>query len=117
MKRFIHILIATAVFAPPAFAHDPKLHKGPKVEGKVVSVTADRLKVATKGGTVAVTLTPETKYEKGEEGEKTAKDTLRAGQHVMITGHKLESGELAAADVMIHADADEKSKPHAHGYE
>ena len=34
----------------------------------MVSVRGSRLEVGTKGGTVAVTLTPETKFEQGEGG-------------------------------------------------
>ena len=115
MKRLIHILVATALFASPAFAHDPKLHKGPKVEGRVVAVSGDRLEVGmTKGGTVAVYLTDETKYEQGAGGAKAARSALREGQHVMVSGHKLASGKFAASEVMIHADADGESKPHGH---
>ena len=115
MKRLIRILVAAALFASPAFAHDPKLHKGPKVEGKVVSLKGDRLEVgATKGGNVAVYLTDETKYEQGADGAKAARSALREGQHVMVSGHKLASGKFAASEVMIHADADGASKPHGH---
>lgn len=108
MKRYIPILFATALFASPALAHDPEFHRGPKVEGKVVSVTGNRLEVEAAGGTMAVTLNPETKYEWGVAGEAAAMGMLEPGQHVMVSGHKLESGEFAAADVMIHTDADEK---------
>jgi cytochrome c-type biogenesis protein CcmE len=115
MKRLIRILITTALFASPAFAHDPKLHKGPKVEGKVVSLKGDRLEVGTtKGGTVAVYLTDETKYEQGADGSKAARSALREGQHVMVSGHKLASGKFAASEVMIRADADGASEPHGH---
>lgn len=114
MKRLIRAVIATALLATPAFAHDPKLHKGPKVEGKVVAVKGDRFEVGTEGGTVAVYLTDETKYEQGADGAKAARSALREGQHVMVSGHKLASGKFAASEVMIHADADGESKPHGH---
>lgn len=114
MNRLIHILIATALFASPAFAHDPKLHKGPKVAGKIVAVKGDRLEVGTAGGTVSVYLTDETKYEQDADGAKAARSALREGQHVMVSGHKFASGKFAAAEVMIHTDADDESKPHGH---
>ena len=111
MKRLMHALIAIALLVAPAFAHDPKLHKGPKVEGRVVSVKGNQLEVGTNDGTVAVTLSPETKYEQGAEGKKAEKSVLKEGQHVMVSGHKLESGEFAASEVMIHGD---EAKPHSH---
>lgn len=114
MKRLIHTLIATALFASPALAHDPKLHKGPKVEGEVTSVTGNRLQVGTQGGTVTVILTPETKFEQGEAGAKAAKSDLKEGRHVMVSGRKLGSGEFAAAEVMIHGGGGGEAMPHAH---
>lgn len=114
MKRLIHTLIATALFATPALAHDPKLHKGPKVEGEVISVTGNRLEVGTKGGAVAVTLTPETKFEQGEGGAKAAKSDLKEGRHVMVSGRKLGSGEFAASEVMIRGVGGGEAKPDAH---
>lgn len=114
MKRLIHAVIATALLATPALAHDPKLHKGPKVEGKVVSVKGDRLEVGTERGPVAVYLTDETKYEQGAAGAKAARGALREGQRVMVSGHRLASGKFAASEVMVHADADGESKPHGH---
>ena len=60
MNRFHFFLIVTILAATPAFAHDPKFHKGPKVEGVVVSVDGNRLHVVTKSETVAVTLSPVT---------------------------------------------------------
>ena len=115
MNRFIYALIATILFATPALAHDPKLHKGPQVEGKVVSVKGDRLEVGTATGVVAVTLSPETTYELGMDGQKGAKSALKDGLEVMVSGHKLGSGEFAASEVMIHGAGGDESKPHAHG--
>lgn len=113
MKRTSYALLATLLLASPALAHDPKLHKGPKVSGKVVSINGDRLEVATDSGPVAVTLTPETTYEAGADGEPATKAALMEGQSVMVSGHKLESGTLAASEVMIHG-SDDESKPHSH---
>ena len=114
MKRLIFAFIASALFDSPALAHDPKLHKGPKVEGKVVSVEGNRLQVGTNDGTVAVTLSPETKYEEGPAGAKAEKLALHEGQHVMVSGHKLESGEFVASEVMIHGGHADDAKPHSH---
>lgn len=116
MARSIYALIATILFAAPAFAHDPKLHKGPKVEGTIVSLKGDKLVVQTNDDPVKVTLSLETSYEQGIAGEKATKSALKEGGHVMIFGHKLESGELVASEVMIYAHAEngEDSKPHGH---
>lgn len=114
MKRYICMFLATALVASPALAHDPKLHRGPKVEGKVVSVTGNRVVVETTSGTVAVTLNPETKYEQGDAGVEAAKVVLKPGQHVLVSGHKLESGDFAATGVMVDSDGKGESKPHGH---
>ncbi len=113
MKRRICAILAALLIASPALAHDPKLHKGPTVAGKVVSLKGDRLEVGTVAGPVAVTLSPETNYELGTGGEKATKAALKEGQHVMVSGRKLESGAFAASEVMIHGDDDE-SKSHTH---
>lgn len=115
MKRIIYLLIAPALFAIPAFAHDPKLHKGPKVEGEVVSLQGDRLEVRTPGGDVPVTLTPETAIEQGQAGEKAERSALKKGQHVTASGHKLAGGGFTATSVTVHGGHDESGKPHPHG--
>lgn len=104
MNRLIHAVIATALIAAPALAHDPKLHVGPKVEGKVVSVNGDRLEVGTVGGVVAVTLSPNTTYELEMDGRKAERSVLKDGQEVKVSGHRLGSGEFAASEVMIRTD-------------
>lgn len=115
MKRLIPLLAATVLVATPALAHDPKLHRGPQVEGKVVSLKGDELEVGTRDGNVAVALSSETKYERGTVGEKATKGDLQAGDRVMVSGHKLESGKFAAAEVMIHGDQDtDEPDPHGH---
>jgi hypothetical protein len=83
------------------------------VEGVVVSVDGNRLHVVTKSETVAVTLSPETTIEQASDGKQDEKSSLRKGQHVMVVGHKLESGEFVASEVMIHGDHDE-AKTHNH---
>ena len=88
-----------------AFAHDEKLHKGPMIEGKLLSISGDIAFVETKGGKVSVALSSETKFEAGTEGNAAKKSDLKEGQHVMVSGHKLESGELAATGVMIHSES------------
>lgn len=116
MKRIVLPLCLSLLLASPAFAHDPKLHKGPKVEGKVVSLRGDHLEVDTKAGTVSVTLSPETKYEQGDAGGQATRSAIKEGAHVMVVGHKLESGEIAASEVMVHAEGDLTHDHAAHGH-
>ncbi len=104
--RWIRIFGATAVpaviaFVSPAFAHDAKFHKGPMIEGKLISVTGDKAEVETKDGKTAVALSAGTKYESGKEGSPATKSDLKPGCAVMIHGHKLPGGTFGAMDVMI----------------
>lgn len=114
MKRIGQVLVVSLCFATSAFAHDPKMHKGPKVEGDVVAVQSDRIDLKTPDGVVAVTLAPETSYEEGDAGNKADRSALKKGQHVTVAGHKLPNGGLVAAMVMIGGAHDE-SEPHHHG--
>lgn len=109
MSQLTHSLLATLVLSTPALAHDSKHHAGPKVEGEVVSRTGSRLGVGTKEGVIAVTLSPETTVERRDGGEPVDGAALEPGQHVVVVGHKLAGGELAASSVLIvggHAGGD-----------
>lgn len=114
MKRLTRTLLTTFLLATPAFAHDPKEHKGPRVEGEVVSVTGTRLEVATKDGPVAVTLSPETTVERGDAGETASKEDLKLGQHVTVVGHKLASGGIAASSVHLLGSHEGGGAQHDH---
>lgn len=114
MKRFTCILLATFLLATPAFAHDPKEHKGPKVEGEVVSVTETRLDVRTKDGPVSVKLSPETTVERGNAGDKASKGDMKPGHHVMVVGHKLAGGGLVASSVHLLGSHEDGGKGHNH---
>lgn len=114
MKQLTQLFLIATFFAAPAFAHDPILHKGPKVEGEIVAVHSDRLDIGTDQGTVAVTLATETTFE-SETGQKADRSNLKKGQHVQIAGHKLPTGGFIATMVML-GEAHEKSEPpHHHG--
>lgn len=113
MYRLKYSLLVTLILSTPALAHDSKHHTGPKVEGEVVSRTGSRLGVGTKEGVVAVALSPETTVERGEGGERVDKAALEPGQHVVVVGHKLAGGELAASSVLIVGGHDEGSHGHA----
>ena len=114
MNRITYSLLATLFLSTPALAHDSKLHTGPKVEGEVVSLTESRLGVGTTEGVVAVSLSPETTVERGEGGEKVGRAALKPGQHVVVNGHKLAGGELAASSVLIVGGHDRGTGDHDH---
>jgi|SRR5579883_1666684 len=109
MKRLLQALVTTLLFVSPALAHDAKFHKGPKVEGTVVSLNGEQLAVATDNGIVNVALSDETKYEQGAEGAPAERGALKEGEHVIVSGHKLESGQFAASRVLVQGDAHDAS--------
>lgn len=114
MKRLTRTVLATFLLATPAFAHDPKEHKGPRVEGEIVSLTGTRLEVGTTNGPVSVILSPETRVERGEAGRKASKEDLKPGQHVTVVGQKLASGGLAASSVHLHGEDEGGGNKHDH---
>jgi hypothetical protein len=114
MKRLTCTVFATFLLANPAFAHDPKEHKGPRVEGEIVSVTGTRLEVGTKDGPVSVTLSPETSVERGDAGGRASKEDLKPGLHVTVVGHKLAGGGLAASSVHLLGDHEDGGNKHDH---
>ena len=100
-SNLIAFLVLTSAFTSHAFAHDAKFHKGPKIEGSVVAVKGDRVEVKTDKGNVVVLLTPDTKLEE-DKAETTPMGEIKEGQAVVVHGHKLVSGEMAATDIIVH---------------
>ena len=120
MKTLLSSFLFLLFFAVPAVAHDKKFHKGPMIEGKLLSVQGEKAEVQTQTEKVTVLLSPDTKYETGAEGQVATKADLQAGCALMVYGHKLESGEFGATEVMIGAaDRNEpassaESQAHSH---
>ena len=111
MKYLAACLLSLFLMTNPGFAHDEKLHKGKSTDGKVIAVEGDTIQVKTDKGTVLISLMAETKYELGAQGAPGKKSDLKPGDFVMVTGPKLESGNIAAKAVMIHP-ADDASAAH-----
>jgi hypothetical protein len=117
MKKLI---LSVAVFgaltsALPAFAHDAKFHKEKPVTGTLASIDGDSLTLTTEKGDQKVTLTKDTKLEKDKAQATASKQDLKKGQHLMVFGTKLESGELVAREVMIHTtEGSESESEHSH---
>jgi len=102
MKTRLFSLSIFLFFAVPvaAFAHDASMHKGKNTIGEVMSIANDKLVMKTDKGSVPVTLIADTKVEL-EEGQAVTKGNLKVGDHLMVTGTKLPSGELVAKEIMI----------------
>ena len=100
MFRLIGVLLLVFWTAPLCLlAHDPSKHKGKPTEGEIVSATKDRLEIKTAAGTKAVTLNEKTKVERGNQAA--AFTDLKKGDHVMVFGTTLATGELVAREVLI----------------
>ncbi len=102
MKRLMPCLVTLLFFAIPAFAHDEMFHKGAMIEGKLSSLNGDRADLQTDKGSSVVMLYPETTYELGSEGKPGKRADLKEGAHLMVHGHKLETGEFGAKEIMIY---------------
>lgn len=111
MKKFLVLLAFLSVFVSTfnAFAHDAKFHKEKPVEGTLASLDGDSLRLTTEKGNQQVTLTTETKIELEKAETKAFKKDLQNGQYLTVFGTKLETGELVAHEVVIHANGSKHS--------
>ncbi len=110
--KFMFSLIMLLIAVAPAFAHDESMHRGPRREGTVQSVNADKLQLQTEKGPLIVVLVKETKVEMGMEGQSAKREDIQVGDFLMVSGHVLESGELAAGDIMIHRKPQKQQPEH-----
>ena len=84
-----------------ARAHDASQHKGKPVTGTVSSVNNDTLVLSTGTGPLNVTLTPNTKIERGEQDAGRA--ALVNGAGVAIFGTKVPGQGLVAKEIVLDA--------------
>jgi len=115
MKRSLLYFASLILFTSTAFAHDAKFHKGPMIEGKLLSVNGDKAEVQTKDQKVTLLLSSDTKIETGKEGNAATKGDLKVGSDIMAHGHKLDSGEFGATDILINPAAHSDHAPHGEG--
>lgn len=102
MRRTALCAIAAFVIAGgSAVAHEQSLHKGRPTEGRVASVSGNGLVLETDKGKVSVTLTDTTKMERDEK--PIARKEIQTGDLVSVFGTKLETGELVAREIVVHA--------------
>ncbi|MBI3770130.1 MAG: hypothetical protein HY271_16780 [Deltaproteobacteria bacterium] len=108
--RTLVLSILIVAFPGVAVAHEGSMHKEKAIEGEVASVTGDHLTVREKAGTVtSVTLTAQTKLERGDAAA--VQGDLKPGAHVSVFGTKLPTGELVAREIDLQENAD--AFPHA----
>jgi hypothetical protein len=111
MRARMALLLSVLLgFLSPAFAHDESMHKGSMFEGTVQSRAGDKCQLKTDKEPVTIVIVKETKVEMGMEGAPATKEDIRVGDYLMVTGHKLESGELAAGEIIIHRKPEEQGK-------
>lgn len=105
--RWAWAFLVLVLMAPLSLtAHDPSKHKGKPTQGEVLSVTKDHIELKTAAGTKTVTLVEKTKIERGNQTATPA--DLRKGDHVMVFGTTLASGELVAREILIGKPATHK---------
>jgi hypothetical protein len=83
-----------------ALAHDGP-HKGASVQGTVVSVADDTLRVKGERGEIAVTLSARTQVRSGSQ--VVGREALQPGVRVDVHGSKLPGGGFAAREVVIES--------------
>lgn len=106
MKRLLTILLFTAVLTSSGYAHDPSLHKGKPVNGKIAAVGNDGFDLIVGNQTIKVSLTSKTTIEHGKQ--VVSRDHLQKGLTGSVFGTKLPSGEMVAREVVIGDSAHEE---------
>lgn len=96
MNLMIGLLL---VLAASAWAHEESMHKGKATHGTVTALSGETLTVQTDNGPLSVTLTKETKFERGEKDA--GRDALVSGAHVAVFGTKVPGEGLVAKEVVI----------------
>lgn len=97
------------LLSSPARAHGEKGH-GQVTDGSITAIAGDAMVVETPGGSVSVALDANTQVTAGDRPATRA--ALTNGAHVMVTGSKLPSGEIAAREVMVHAPGEQHGGGH-----
>ena len=82
-----------------AWAHEESMHKGKATHGTVTALSGQKLTLETDKGPVTVSLTKDTKVERGEKDA--GRDALVAGVHVAVFGTKVPGEGLVAKEVVI----------------
>ena len=102
MKRILLCLSTLFFSVSIASAHEGKEHKEPMVEGTLTALTGDKATLKTATEDLTVLITPETNFEMGTHGDSAKRSDVKVGEHLMIHGRKIGSGEFQATEIMIH---------------
>jgi hypothetical protein len=108
------VLVGLLATAGALLAHDKSLHKGRPTEGQVVSVVGDRLDLKTAQGLKKVTLTEETKFERGDKAA--ARADLKKGEQVTVFGTTLATGEIVGNEVLLATPRTGATQQHKEGH-
>lgn len=113
MKRVtvVGVFAIWPLLVTAALAHEQSMHKGRATEGEVAAVSDKGLSLKTAKGTVPVTVSEKTEFERGDD--KVTKNDIHQGDHVSVFGTVLADGELVAREIVIHPAGGE-GKPHEH---
>lgn len=112
MKRIIiSAALVSLVAGASTFAHEQSLHKGRATEGEVTAVSETGLTLKTVKGTVPVTVSEKTQFERGEE--RATRQDVHQGDSVSVFGTVLADGEVVAREIVIHR-AGSAGKSHEH---
>jgi hypothetical protein len=103
MKTHALYLFLLLALPSAAFAHEESKHAGKPVEGTVTELSQDTLKLATGAGPASVTLTPETKVERGEKDVGRA--ALVSGARVAVFGTKVPGQGVVAKEIVLDAES------------
>lgn len=97
-----------------ASAHDASAHKGKPVRGTVTAVSEGTLTLSTDDGPASVTLTADTKVERGEKD--VGRGALTSGARVAVFGTKVPGEGLVAKEVVLEGDTPHEAG-HGEGHE
>jgi len=89
-----------------AHAHDRRMHQGKPLEGTLSAIAPSTLKVTSDAGETSVEVSPETSIER--DGEPVSPAALSVGAHVLVFGPKLAGGAVAAREIVLRDDPEQK---------
>lgn len=114
MRPVTFYLLLLLAIPERAWAHGESPHKGNPVRGTVTAVSEDTLTLETDDGPTSVTLTIDTKVERGEQD--VGRRALASGSRVGVFGTKVPGHGLVAREVVVEANTPHQSS-HGDGHQ
>ncbi len=109
IQQIACVLLAALLVSSEASAHGDEKHGGATIQGSIQKVSTESIEVETPTGLVTVTLMEKSEIV-SEEEKALGRDALTPGVHVMVMGHKLPGGGVAAVEVMVHGNESERRR-------